>query len=141
MLWAARKTQKTVHRSQHCPLPAADTRCTAFTACIFIGHSSEPTAGGTTASQPGTDLNTLLIDPASVPAPYDALVLPQQAISQETATAITVCIMDAEHFWAGIEYWTSQAVRNVEKITKDERKKADIAFEEKCRKEFLAGSA
>ncbi|MDI9897339.1 DUF5642 family protein [Rhodococcus sp. IEGM 1381] len=60
----------------------------AIAALVLAGCSStvtgtpEPSAGSTTASQSGTDLNTLLIDPSSFPAPYDALVLPQQAISQ-----------------------------------------------------------
>ncbi|QII01107.1 DUF5642 family protein [Rhodococcoides fascians A21d2] len=60
----------------------------AIAALVLVGCSStvtgtpEPSAGGTTSSQPGTDLNTLLIDASSFPAPYDALVLPQQAISQ-----------------------------------------------------------
>ncbi|WP_206488281.1 DUF5642 family protein [Rhodococcus sp. KRD162] len=47
-----------------------------------VTGTPEPSAGGTTTSQSDVDLNTLLIDPSSFPAPYDALVLPQQAISQ-----------------------------------------------------------
>ncbi|MGV8871078.1 MAG: DUF5642 family protein [Rhodococcus sp. (in: high G+C Gram-positive bacteria)] len=60
----------------------------AIGALVLVGCSStvtgtpEPSAGGTTSSQSDVDLNTLLIDPSSFPAPYDALVLPQQAISQ-----------------------------------------------------------
>ncbi|KAA0926588.1 MULTISPECIES: DUF5642 family protein [unclassified Rhodococcus (in: high G+C Gram-positive bacteria)] len=61
----------------------------ASAALVLAGCSStvtgspEPSAGATTSSpQSGVDLNTLLIDPSSFPAPYDALVLPQQAISQ-----------------------------------------------------------
>lgn len=60
----------------------------AIGALVLVGCSStvtgtpEPSAGGTTSSASGVDLNTLLIDPSIFPAPYDALVLPQQAISQ-----------------------------------------------------------
>lgn len=60
----------------------------AIGALVLVGCSStvtgtaEPSAGSTTSSQPDTDLNALLIDPSSFPAPYDALVLTQQAISQ-----------------------------------------------------------
>jgi len=61
----------------------------AIAALVLVGCSStvtgtaEPSSGAATSSPPsGVDLNTLLIDPSSFPAPYDALVLPQQAISQ-----------------------------------------------------------
>ncbi|MCZ4518420.1 DUF5642 family protein [Rhodococcus ruber] len=61
----------------------------AIAALVLVGCSStvtgtpEPSAGApTSSSQSGADLNSLLIDPSSFPAPYDALVLPQQAISQ-----------------------------------------------------------
>nr|WP_051048124.1 DUF5642 family protein [Rhodococcus sp. AW25M09] len=52
-----------------------------------VTGTPEPSAGSdnnttTTTSPSGADLNGLLIDPSSFPAPYDALVLPQQAISQ-----------------------------------------------------------
>lgn len=61
----------------------------AIGALVLVGCSStvtgtaEPSAGSATSSaRSGVDLSTLLIDPSSFPAPYDALVLPQQAISQ-----------------------------------------------------------
>ncbi|WP_415975170.1 DUF5642 family protein [Rhodococcus sp. 077-4] len=61
----------------------------AIGALVLVGCSStvtgtpEPSSGAATSSSPsGVDLNTLLIDPSIFPAPYDALVLPQQAISQ-----------------------------------------------------------
>ncbi|OZC82869.1 hypothetical protein CH274_07735 [Rhodococcus sp. 06-418-5] len=61
----------------------------AIGALVLVGCSStvtgtaEPSTGSATSSaRSGVDLSTLLIDPSSFPAPYDALVLPQQAISQ-----------------------------------------------------------
>ncbi|OZD77693.1 hypothetical protein CH273_19895 [Rhodococcus sp. 05-339-2] len=61
----------------------------AIGALVLVGCSStvtgtaEPSGGSATSSaRSGVDLSTLLIDPSSFPAPYDALVLPQQAISQ-----------------------------------------------------------